>query len=155
MGEVLTKTSRKFDSMNDLLAEDVKLKKTVIKGETIHFLTVKLKSTKICRRMEKGLSIEIFEVGGQLCPIRAWRRYKAMTRDEEGEGLPCFRTEDGFSYSHGEMNRDLRRIFKDRIRYGKVSGHSFRIGLASLLAESGYSDEGKQVKQIRREFLQN
>ena len=153
MGEVLTKTSRKFDSMNDLLAEDVKLKKTVIKGETIHFLTVKLKSTKICRRMEKGLSIEIFEVGGQLCPIRAWRRYKAMTRGEEEEGLPCFRTEDGFSYSHGEMNRDLRRIFKDRIRYGKVSGHSFRIGLASLLAESGYSDEGKLVKQIRREFL--
>ena len=76
-----------------------------------------------------------------------------MTRDEEGEGLPCFRTEDGFSYSHGEMNRDLRRIFKDRIRYGKVSGHSFRIGLASLLAECGYSDEGKLVKQIRREFF--
>ena len=66
MGEVLTKTSRKFDSMNDLLAGDVKLKKTVIKGETIHFLTIKLKSTKICRRMEKGLSIKIFEVGGKL-----------------------------------------------------------------------------------------
>ena len=69
MGELLTKTSRKFDSMNDLLAEDVRLKKTVINGETIHFLTVKLKSTKSCRRLEKGLSVEIFEVGGKLCPI--------------------------------------------------------------------------------------
>ena len=43
------------------------------------------------------------------------------------------------------QNRDLRRIFEGRIHYGKVSGHSFRIGLASLLAESGYSDEGKPV----------
>ena len=49
MGELLTKTSRKFDSMNDLLAEDVKLKKTVIKGETVHFLALRLKSTKIAQ----------------------------------------------------------------------------------------------------------
>lgn len=143
MGELLTKTSRKFDSMNDLLAEDVRLKKTVINGETIHFLTVKLKSTKSCRRLEKGLSVEIFEVGGKLCPIRAWRRYRNMMRGEETAGMPCFRTEEGFSYSHGELNRDLRKMFEGRIRYGKVSGHSFRIGLASLLAECGYSDEGE------------
>ena len=148
MGELLTKTSRKFDSMNDLLAEDVKLKKTVIKGETVHFLALRLKSTKICRRMEKGLTIEVFEVGGKLCPVRAWRRYKAMTKGEKEDGMPCFRTEDGFSYSHSEMNRDLRRIFEGRIQYGRVSGHSFRIGLASLLAENGYSDEGKQQTEL-------
>ena len=143
MGELLTKTSRKFDSMNDLLVEDVKLKKTEIKGEAVHFLVIRLKSTKICRRMEKGLSIEVIEVGGKLCPVRAWRRYRAMASTEDEGRMPCFRTEDGFSYSHSEMNRDLRRIFEGRIHYGKVSGHSFRIGLASLLAESGYSDEGK------------
>ena len=149
MGELLTKTSRKFDSMNDLLAEDVKLKKTNIKGETVRFLTVRLKSTKTCRRMEKGITIEIFEVGGKICPVRAWKRYKAMTKGEKEAGMPCFRTEDGFSYSHSAMNRDLRKIFEGRIQYGKMTGHSFRIGLASLLAENGYSDEGKQHSQYQ------
>ena len=147
MGEVLCRSNRKYDSENDLLLQDVKVKSTTVHGEKVEFITVRLKSTKTCRKMEKGLSIEVFQVNGPLCPVTAWKKYRTMTEMDEEE-LPAFRTEEGYSYSHADMNKDLREIFKARINYGKVSGHSFRIGLASLLAECGYKDEGKTAKKV-------
>ena len=50
MGEVLCRGARKYDSNNDLLLQDVVLKKTMVKGEDVEYLTVRLKSTKVCRR---------------------------------------------------------------------------------------------------------
>ena len=146
MGEVLCRHRRKYDSENDLMLQDVKVKNTKVHGEKVEFLTVRLKSTKTCRKMEKGLSIEVFQVNGPLCPVMAWKRYRTMTIGDEEE-LPAFRTEEGYSYSHTDMNKDLREIFGSRVNYGKVSGHSFRIGLASLLAECGYKDEGKTTEK--------
>ena len=75
--------------------------------------------------MEKGLEIEIFEIGGALCPVKAWRRYVAMAGNNEPE-LPAFRQEGGLAYSHSMFNKDLRTLFKGRVNYGAVSAHSFR-----------------------------
>ena len=100
------------------------------------------KLTSSLYRLEKGLSVEIYQVNGPLCPVAAWKKYRSMTRSDDGD-LPAFRTEEGWGYSHANMNKDLRSVFQGRVEYGAVSGHSFRIGLASLLAECGYSDEGK------------
>ena len=86
--------------------------------------------------------MEIYQVDGPLCPVAAWKKYRSMTRQDDAE-LPAFRTEEGWGYSHANMNKDLRAVFHGRVEYGAVSGHSFRIGLASLLAECGYSDEGE------------
>ena len=47
MGEVLCRSGRKYDSNNDLLLEDVKLKKTTVRGEDVEYLSVRLKSTKV------------------------------------------------------------------------------------------------------------
>ena len=127
--------------MTDLLTEDVRLRKALIGTEEVHYISVKLKSTKSCRRLEKGCEIEVFEVGGPLCPVKAWRRYRKMTGPPEA-GMPAFRQQNGLAYSHSMLNRELKQIFAGRVQYGAVSGHSFRIGLATLLAERGYSDEG-------------
>ena len=81
------------------------------------------------------------ENGGSLCPVRAWRRYRVASGHNE-PGSPAFRTEHGLCYSHGQMNKDLKELFAGRVEYGTVSGHSFRIGLATLLAECGFTDEG-------------
>ena len=59
--------------------------------------------------MEKGLEIEIFEIGGALCPVKAWRRYVAMAGNNEPE-LPAFRQEGGLAYSHSMFNKDLRTL---------------------------------------------
>ena len=142
MGEVLTKTPRKFDELNDLLMEDVRVRKAKVGSEEVTFLAVRLKSTKACRQLEKGLEIEIYQIGGALCPVKAWKRYRGMVPEDEG-GYPAFRQESGLAYSHNMMNRDLKELFDGRVDYGAVSGHSFRIGIATLLAECGYTDEGK------------
>ena len=47
LGELLCKNPRRYDNLSDLLMEDVRLKRTVIEGENISFLAVKLKSTKV------------------------------------------------------------------------------------------------------------
>ena len=84
------------------------------------------------------------KVGGVLCPVKAWRRYRKMTGKPEA-GMPTFRQEGGLAYSHSMLNKDLKLAFAGRIQYGAVSGHSFRIGIATLLAEQGYGDEGNSV----------
>ncbi len=47
LGELLTPTPRKYDPLNDLLLGEIKLKKATVGNETVHFLMVKLKSTKV------------------------------------------------------------------------------------------------------------
>ena len=47
LGELLCKNPRRYDNLSDLLMEDVRLKRTVIEGESISFLAVRLKSTKV------------------------------------------------------------------------------------------------------------
>ena len=47
LGELLTHTPRKYDPLNDLLLGEIKLKKAKVGNETVHFLAVKLKSTKV------------------------------------------------------------------------------------------------------------
>ena len=125
MGELLCRNPKRFDNLTDLLMEEVRLKRTRLENENISFLAVKLKSTKTCRKLEKGLEIEIFEIKGPLCPVKAWKRYIQMAGDSEPE-LPAFRQEGGLAYSHGMFNRDLRTLFKGRVNYGAVSAHSFR-----------------------------
>ena len=46
-----------------MLTEDVKLRKALVGKEEVYYLAVKLKSTKTCRRLEKGVEVEIYEVG--------------------------------------------------------------------------------------------
>ena len=46
----MCRSARKYDSDNDLLLQDVALKKTMVKGEDVEYLSVRLKSTKVCRR---------------------------------------------------------------------------------------------------------
>ena len=39
-----------------------------------------------------------------------------------------------------EFNADLRALLSPYIGYGLITGHSFRAGLATLMAQSGYDD---------------
>ena len=47
MGELLTRTPRRFDPLNDLLLKDIKLRSTMVGKEKVFFLAVRLKSTKV------------------------------------------------------------------------------------------------------------
>ena len=39
------------------------------------------------------------------------------------------------------FNKDLKLLLGEYIVYGRITAHSFRSGLASLMAQAGYADE--------------
>ena len=58
------------------------------------------------------------------------------------KGKPAIRLDSGENYTGKEFNRDLRQLLSPHVNYqkGTISSHSFRSGLASLMATLGYSD---------------
>ena len=64
------------------------------------------------------------------------RKYLWVSRENTPE-MPMFREEAGTAYSTGRFNKDLKELLEDRVQYGTLSGHSFRIGMATLLAQNG------------------
>ena len=55
--------------------------------------------------------------------------------------MPAFRDEVGYAFRMGRFNGILKKLLKNHVEYGRITMHSFRCGLASLLAENGFSDE--------------
>ena len=56
---------------------------------------------------------------------------------------PSFRTADGKSYTGKMFNKDLKKLLESVIDYrsmGKISSHSFRIGITTMLGKLGFSD---------------
>ena len=57
---------------------------------------------------------------------------------------PAFRTEDGKAYTGKLFNEDLKALLGSVIDYttmGKISSHSFRIGIATMLGKLGFLDQ--------------
>ena len=54
----------------------------------------------------------------------------------------------GQAYRHSRFNDDLKKLLGPYIKYGKVMGHSFRAGLASLMASKGFKEE--EIRGIGR-----
>jgi integrase len=139
-GELVSKRSTRYDSLNTLLRRDIWLTKSVMDGRQVELLNVRLKSTKTCRAALKGQIVEVFENGTKLCPVRAYKRYREVHGPSK-KAMPAFRDELGWAYRHAQFNTDLKDILGRKIQYGKLTAHSFRSGLATLMATVGYSDE--------------
>ena len=79
------------------------------------------------------------------CPIKSFQRYKKSTRNQAFcSQKPVFRTADGKAYIGKLFNQDLKDLLSSVIDYnkmGKISSHSFRIGITTMLGKLGYSDE--------------
>ncbi len=144
VGELLPKRSRTIDPMYDLLKRDVVLKTRKVEGVSRKLLTVTLKCPKESKPGRGAVTIEVIENGTCVCPVAAYVRYRELVGSGR-EDSACFREPSGFAYRHAAFNKDLKTILSDKLRYGKLSGHSFRIGLASLMAAAGLSDDTIQV----------
>ena len=51
-------------------------------------------------------------------------------------------------YTTKDFNADLKKLLGGHIKYGKLTGHSFRAGLATLMAQAGFED--KDIQSIGR-----
>lgn len=144
---MLSKTARSIDPLNCLLRRDIFISKTRVDGRAVEILNVRLKSDKASRADTRNVVVEVFANGGDLCPVGAYKDYVRVMGAGRLDSA-AFRLPSGFAYRHTRFNNDLKSLLSPYIPYSGLSGHSFRIGLASLLAQAGFSDES--IKTIGR-----
>lgn len=110
----------------------------------VQIISVRLKSSKDSREQTKGIIIEVYGNDTEFDPISAYRRYLELTKRASLTSA-AFRTEQGWCYTHSEFNKDIKTLLEEFFPYGHITGHSFRSGMASLLATAGYDDDRIQA----------
>lgn len=138
--ELLARKMSTFDPQITLLGKDVNLKEMHIGKEKVSSIQVLIKSEKK-DRIGAGVIVDVYESGNQICPVRAfkkWQRTVILKRNK-----PAFRLESGKPLTGKIFNEMLRKLLgKHLVGYKrKVTSHSFRAGLASLMGKLGYSDD--------------
>lgn len=136
VGELLSKQARSIDPLNCLLRRDIWLAKERVGGKVCEYLNVRLKSDKSSRAATRNVVIETFANNTEFCPVQAFKDYIKCT----GKGRldsAAFRSPEGWAYRHQRFNEDLKSLLEPYLHYSGISGHSFRIGFASLLAQAG------------------
>ena len=135
-GELLSQLESTFDPDYTLLATDVK--DNALKEDS--FLEISLKCPKE-HRSGRPTIIDVFKSKGQLCPVTAFRKWKAVSKPEPN--LPLFRLKNGTPLTIRHFNKILNQLLGYLLTKtgGTISSHSFRIGLASLLGTKGFSDK--------------
>ena len=138
--EILARENMSYDVQTTLLGNNIRIEYWPEKKCKV--LKVWLKSPKELRR-GCGVMVEIFLTNNHLCPIRASEKWSKISKIAKTEVKPVFRHEDGSNYTGKQFNDDLRKILGKHLLYkkGKILSHSFRAGLATMMAQLGYSDE--------------
>jgi len=140
MGELLCKSEKKFDPQYALLGMDADMNTKYREGGCTGVLRLRLKSPKEDKQ-NRSLIVDVFGNGGKLCPVRAMDQWCKLSKQEMDQ--PLFRLSDGRPLTARKFTfiiRERLRGYLDGVdRY--IAAHSFRIGLASMLASLGYSEE--------------
>lgn len=144
IGELLAKNQLSFNPIDTLLGNDIELKTSRIESREVKFIQLRLKQEKT-NSSKSVTMVDVYEAPGPICPVRALEKWQAASNLTD-KHLPAFRKTDGRAFTGRELNTYLSdfsgRNFPSST--GKISGHSFRIGLASTLGELGHSDEDLQ-----------
>ena len=140
-GEFLSRQAKLFDPATALRGKDISLDNFSVGSKSVKVLKLKLRSEK---QNTTGAStiIDIYPSGSSICPIRAFENWQ-KTNPNPAKELPAFRFKDGSNMTISAFNKILSEIFSPHTeKYkGKVTSHSLRIGLASLIGTLGFSDE--------------
>jgi hypothetical protein len=140
IGELLCGKSSEFDPDFELTTEDI--------ATTDKSIQFKLKAPKEDRK-GKSTIVDVFATEGPFCPFRAFKKWKEVNGHWPAH-QPAFRWDDGRPLTQNQF----RKIMGERLE-GFVENpedifctHSFRIGVASMLGELGYSDN--DIKAVGR-----
>ena len=143
--EILSRTSTTFDPVFTLLGRDIKVVNLNIKGKTVSVLQVLIKSPKE-DRIGREFVIDVYENQGSFCPVKYFKKWQNSSTIYSSR-KPAFLTPNGSPFTGNDFNKILRVLLSPYIDYGKtkISTHSFRGGMASLLGQIGFSDEEIQA----------
>ena len=140
-GEFLCRQAKFFDPDTALRERDMKLDNIVIDNQNVNILKLKLRSEKQ-NRSNAATICDIYPSASSLCPVSAFEKWQG-TRQTSSPNLPAFRFKDGSNLTISAFNKILKETLGPHTRNfrGKISSHSFRIGLASMIGLLGFSDE--------------
>ena len=145
VGELLARVESTYDPLYTLLGQDIKVITLKIGQANVETIQVNIKSQKT-DRVGVNCLIDVYESGGIICPVKAYNKWKdtATTRDSR---KPAFRLDNGKPLTTSKFNKYLKSLLGGHIDYNKskITGHSFRAGIASLLGNLGYSDSDIQA----------
>ena len=94
------------------------------------------------------------EENSQLDPIKALKTFLSLRHNCHGpaEDVPVFLHQDGSQFTKAEMNQDLKMLLAQypslSTSQDRFSGHSFRAGIANMLASRGFTEQ--QIKSWGR-----
>ena len=139
-GELLCSKDWTFDSNFNLLGRDLTFRQEFLNGSQVEFLQVKLKAEKQNKKGGHTL-VDIFGINSKLCPLKAFKAWAAKAHSAP-PASPAFYRSSGAALTKTLFNKWLKLALAKHTDglNGFVSGHSFRIGLASHLAALGHSD---------------
>ena len=153
--ELLAKREGVYDPNFTLLGRDVKVKKVKVGKEEVKSMTILLKSEKK-DRVGKSTVVDVYQSGGELCPVKAFEKWKKNTNF--ASSMPAFRLTSGKPLTGKNLNKILEGLLGKHLDYkrGKISSHSFRSGMASLMGSLGYTEDQIQaVGQWSSQAYQN
>ena len=138
--EVLPKEQNAFDKSITLMQEDVKFTHLKSNGTMTRAVTLHLKNPKE-DKTKHGIHVDIFETTGPLrwlCAVNAAMKYKSVMTTTDTE-QPFATTSNGKGYTGKMFNEDLKRLLMGKLdlTLGPLTSHSFRAGLATMMAKAG------------------
>ena len=143
IGELLAPTSTQFCPESTLRNKDVQIKNCVVEGKSVEMLLFNIRSPKECQG-KGSVQVEVFDLGREcfFSCVQAWKKWRNSTRLELDPEMPVFRKESGSLLTPAEFNACLKELLADKVTYkdGIVASHSFRAGIASVMARLGYKD---------------
>ncbi len=145
--ELLCRQEREFDQAHTLLKKDIKIVwDKEAKKEVIVVLVKWPKEDK----KGAGVEVEVYETGSEVCPVKALKKCWACQKEGGGENQPAFRQENGMAWTGRRFNEELKKLLQPHLDYkrGKITAHSFRSGITSMLGMAGYSDS--ELKAVGR-----
>ena len=138
--KLLARKMSTLDPQITLLGKDVNLKETQVGKEKVSYIQVLIKSEKK-DRIGAGVIVDVYESGGQIWLVKAFKKWQKTTISKRNR--PAFRLASGKPLTDKMFNEMLRKLLgKHLVGYKrKVTSHSFRAGLVSLMGKLGYNDD--------------
>ena len=140
--ELLSRSTNTFDPTTTLLGCNVRKLEQDIDGTKEIILAVHLKCPKE-DKLQQGVTVELFSTKTVTCPVTAWLKWQKVSKVASSPTKPAFRREDGSCMTGIKFNTEIKSVLGKVINYNskKYLSHSFRAGLASMMASAGYRDE--------------
>ena len=116
------------------------MERVKVNGKLLGVISIFIKSPKV-DRIGAGHMVEVFETGNFMCPYKAFQKYKASLSYSIKGDIPVFREESGECLTGRKFNLYLEDISSELTMRGLVvKNHSFRSGVATLMASLGYPE---------------